>query len=302
MTVHVVSVGIAVLDRIHRVPGLPCGSGKFFASGLQESGGGPAASGAVAIARLGGRASLWSRVGEDAEGAAIRRELVREGVDVSAVRSCATARSSTASICIDPDGERQIVTFSDPGMDRDPRFLPISLLAAADGVLADMRWPEGAALVLRTAARCGIPSVLDADSVPERDTVEPLLGLASHVVFSEPALRNATGIEDPEAALRALGRRLGGWLAVTLGAEGTISLDGNEARRWPAFAVGVVDTTGAGDTFHGALALALAERRPIAEALCFATAAAAIKCTRPGGRAGIPNRREVDRFLEENPQ
>jgi sulfofructose kinase len=301
MAARVICVGIAVLDRIFRVRNLPGGAGKFFASTLEEVGGGPAASGAVAVARLGGAASLWSRVGADAAGAVICDGLAREGVDVAAIRRYPGAWSSTASICIDARGERQIVTFADPALDPDPGFLPLHQLADAGAALADMRWPQGAAAVLRAAAARDIPGVLDADAVPDPDAAAPLLARASHVVFSEPGLIAATGIADPHAALRAVRARAPGWLAATLGARGAISLDADAVQDWPAFPVRAVDTLGAGDTFHGAFALALAERRPIAVAMRFAAAAAAIKCTRPGGRAGIPLRAEVDRFLEENP-
>jgi sulfofructose kinase len=105
--------------------------------------------------------------------------------------------------------------------------------------------------------------------------------------------------ETPDIA-EGLGRmreQTGAWLAVTCGGEGVYWLDDGQVRHLPAFEVEVVDTLAAGDVFHGALALALAERRPIEAALPFAAAAAAIKCTRFGGRDGIPNRAEVERLL-----
>jgi sulfofructose kinase len=286
-----------VLDRIFVVDRLPVGPGKYFAGEMREVGGGPAASAAVAVARLGGAASLHARVGADAAGEAIVAELAARGVDTAFVRRVEGRRSTVASILVEPGGERLIVTYADPGMPADPGWLPRERLAGAGALLVDGRWPEGAAAALGVAAERGLPSVLDADASPDPEAVRKLASLATHVVFSEAGLCQATGIAEPEAALGAARKLAPGWVAVTLGERGALSLEAVGMRRWPAFAVAAVDTVGAGDVFHGALALALAERRTLAEAMRFAAAAAALKCTRPGGRAGIPDRASVEAFL-----
>ena len=114
---------------------------------------------------------------------------------------------------------------------------------------------------------------------------------------SAQALRLMTGVEDLSAALQSLRATLSGWLAVTDGPRGVFYLDGNGVKHYPAFAVDAVDSLGAGDVFHGAFALALAEGMNEQRALRFASAAAAIKCTRFGGRDGCPTRVELDAFL-----
>jgi sulfofructose kinase len=124
-----------------------------------------------------------------------------------------------------------------------------------------------------------------------------LLELASHVVFGREGLAAMAETPDIAQGLGRMREQTGAWLAVTCGGEGVYWLDDGQVRHLPAFEVEVVDTLAAGDVFHGALALALAERRPIEAALPFAAAAAAIKCTRFGGRDGIPNRAEVERLL-----
>jgi sulfofructose kinase len=142
--------------------------------------------------------------------------------------------------------------------------------------------------------------VLDADLTVDPRAVE-LLAMAEHVVFSEAALARMSGQPDPAKALRwARGRVAGPYVGVTIGAKGYLWLEGESMRSMPAYPVDVIDTLGAGDVFHGAYALALAEGREVAEAARFANAAAAIKCTRASGRRGIPLRAEVDAWIDRH--
>lgn len=121
---------------------------------------------------------------------------------------------------------------------------------------------------------------------------------ASHVAFSQAALAATAETNDPVAGLLRMRAETSAWLAVTAGEEGAWWLDGDSVQHVPAFAVEVVDTVGAGDVFHGALALGLGEGQDEASAIRFAAAAAAVKCTKPGGRAGVPTRPEVEALLE----
>jgi sulfofructose kinase len=294
--VSVVCVGMAVMDYIFAVDELPRGGGKHFATGFSEIGGGPAATGAVAAARLGARAALWARVGADGVGERLISELAAHGVDTAHMRRIHGGRSSLAACMVDGRGERMIVAFADPGLDADASWLPLESLNECDAVLAHNRWPAGAAAVLKKARSLGIPSVLDADVAPERETGD-LVALASHVAFSQGALADLTGTDDIARGLMRAGEGSGGWVCVTTGGDGCHWLEDGTLHHLPAFAVDVVDTLGAGDVFHGALAVALGEGRTTAEAVRFASAAAALKCSRFGGRAGIPDRDEVTRFL-----
>ncbi|TQV70290.1 PfkB family carbohydrate kinase [Denitrobaculum tricleocarpae] len=297
----VICLGLAVWDQIFTLEHLPSGGGKNFAKSFTEVGGGPAATAAAAAARLGAETALWSRVGEDDVGRRILADLQSYGVDTANVRRFPNRNSGLAVVLIDAAGERMIVTPGDPGLDGDPAWLPLEQVAAADVVLADLRWPQGAKSLLAAARQSGTTSVLDADLTSEPEAIAPLVEAASHVVFSAPALRAFTGQEDARAGLAAARSKTQGIVAVTAGAEGCFWIDGEgNSGHQPAFPVTVVDTLGAGDVFHGAFALALGERQPLAEAMRFATAAAALKCTRPGGRAGTPSRAELEKFLQEN--
>ncbi len=298
---NVICLGLAVWDQIFTLDQLPSGGGKNFATSFTEVGGGPAATAAAAAARLGADTALWSRIGGDDVGRRILDDLQSYGVDTATVRRFTDKNSGLAVVLLDSAGERMIVTPGDPGLDNDPAWLPLEQVAEADAVLADLRWPQGAESLLAAARQSGTASVLDADLTSEPEAIAPLVEAASHVVFSAPALRAFTGQEDARAGLAAVRARTQGVVAVTAGAEGCFWIDDDDiSGHQPAFPIEVVDTLGAGDVFHGAFALALGERQPLAQAMRFATAAAALKCTRPGGRTGTPNRAELEKFLQEN--
>jgi sulfofructose kinase len=290
----VVAVGLAVMDKIFTVDGMPASPIKVFASSYAEIGGGPAATGSVAVARLGGAVDLWTRVGDDDIGRRLVRELRDWGV-TPVVRPQKGVASNVSGVIVDRHGERMIISFTDPGLDPDPSWLPLDELCA-DAVLADVRWPEGSLLTLRRAQKLGIPTILDADLAPA-DVLDALLPHADFAIFSEPAIARYAATADRTHALAHCRGKCGGVVGVTLGAEGFLWLDGDRLIRNEGFQVPVVDTLGAGDVFHGAFALAVAEGRPTADAAAFANAASALKCTRPGGRAGIPARPEVEALL-----
>jgi len=172
----------------------------------------------------------------------------------------------------------------------------------ADAVVVDCRWPAGAVRALSAARRRGVPAVVDVDRPidddPDTETGE-VIDTATHLVYSRDALIGTTHEAQLDAALAAAHRRCAAWIAVTDGANGVSWLDGDEVRHEPAIRVRAVDTLGAGDVFHGAFALALAEGRPERDAVRFAAAAAAAKCARVGGRAGIPDRSEVEALLAD---
>ena len=295
---RVVCVGLAVVDYAFGLPEIPVTHGKHFAERLEIVGGGPAANAAVTVVSLGGVASFVGRVGDDVIAREILNGLYTMGVDTSSVVGVAGATSPVSAVIIDRDAERMIVNHRDDRLYvRPPDEVPAAV-AGADAVLVDMRWPMGAAVALGEARAAGVPGVVDFDSHRATD-VTPILDRASHVIFSAAALEGLAGTADPAAGLRAVARRSEAWLAVTLGADGVLWLEGDEPRHLPAFEVDALDTLGAGDVFHGAFALAVGEGQAIERALTISAAAAAIKCTRFGGRAGIPSRRDVEAFLSE---
>lgn len=200
-----------------------------------------------------------------------------------------------------------IVNFRGTGLATGTEWLALEQLAQADAVHADVRWVEGAHALYTRARALGIPTILDGE-IADRSCFSMLLPLVDHAIFSETGLRSFHGDTDPDDDMhrimalqraRDFGCRVA---AVTRGPQGTFWLDDNGAHRQPAFPVKVVDTTGAGDVFHGAYALAIGEGREIAYAMRFASAVAALKCTLKGSRAGIPTRAEADALLEQQPR
>jgi sugar/nucleoside kinase (ribokinase family) len=175
---------------------------------------------------------------------------------------------------------------------------PAALVANADAVIADNRFPEFVREVCSAALARGIPTVLDADE-PRRDS-NVLLTLVSHVIFSAEGLRATAGTDHLGRALLDISKQTTAFVAVTDGANDVLWLDDGELRQIPAFKVDVVDTLGAGDTFHGAFTLMLAEGMSERPAMRFSAAAAALKCTRYGGILGAPTRQEVEAFLAQN--
>jgi sulfofructose kinase len=181
-----------------------------------------------------------------------------------------------------------------------PEFLKRTKVHSAAAVLADVRWPAGARAMLDRANALGIPTVLDAE-MGDEDALRTLVPLARHVIFSEPGFAQWAGFDCDSAPARERLRELcaaGATLAaVTRGERGVVYAIREGSGAQSAFPIVAVETLGAGDVFHGAYALAIAEGIPIRDALRFASAAAAIKCTRGGGRAGMPSRQEVEALL-----
>lgn len=294
---RVICIGHAALDRIYRIEAFPPEPTKVRALEHVEAGGGMAANAAVAIARLCGRAELWSRTGDDSAGSTIRAGLKADKVDVRYVQSFEGARSSTSAIIVDDRGERLIVGQRDAGMPSGTSWLPLERIAGADVVLGDVRWLEGVRAAFQRARADGVPTVLDGD-LGAREALAGILKLTDYAIFSAPALREfAPGETDAERlqGVLALGPKHAG---VTLGPRGYAWRERSGAEGTaPAFSVSVADTTGAGDAFHGAFALMLAEGKPAEECARVATAVAALKCTRLGARAGLPTRSEVEALL-----
>lgn len=294
---RLIMVGHAALDRVYRIEAFPPEPTKVRAIEAIEVGGGMAANAAVAAARLGGRVELWSRVGDDNAALTIKAGLKAERVDIRYVESFEDARSSTSAIIVDDRGERLIVGMRDTAIPSSTSWLPLERISEADAVLADLRWLEATRVVLEHARKAGVVTVLDAD-LGAREALPEILELADYAIFSAPALREFAkdGCDDERLdQVLARGPRHAG---VTLGRDGY---------RWreakggggavPGFAIDPVDTTGAGDAFHGAFTLMLAEGRAVADGARRAAAAAAMKCTRLGSRAGLPSRAELDEFL-----
>src|ERR1700694_1425631 len=157
---RLVCIGHSAIDTIYRVAAIPSTPTKILASAYAEAGGGMAANASVAAARLGGIVHYWGRVGADALGERIVSLLEAEGVQTAAVRRIEGARSPCTAVLVDDRGERLMCTYNDPALDADATWLPVDSLVDVDAVLADVRWPSGAARALAAARAAGVPTAL----------------------------------------------------------------------------------------------------------------------------------------------
>ena len=291
MMASVYAIGMAVMDFVFDVDVFPDVAQKYRASDARVIGGGCASNAAYAVARLGGDARLGARIGDDLLGDLIVADLESTGVDMTGCDRSGGGRSSYSSVLVDRSGERQIVNFRGANLTEDTNWIG----GSADAVLVDNRWAAGAKAGLALAAALGVPGIVDAESPVDADVI----ALASHIAFSRNGLADFAGTEDISAGLSAAHQTFGCRVIVTDGGNGAYLWQDGVVRHIPGFAVDVRDTLAAGDIWHGAFALGLAEGTDVANAMLFANATAALKCREFGDRAGCPDRSTVEAFIKE---
>lgn len=286
--IDVLCVGHAAYDLTFAVPHHPAPDEKAFASDFVGCGGGPAANAAVTVTRLGGISAFAGYLGQDMYGDLHLAELQDEGIDTTfVVRGIRPTPLST--IWAKPDGLRALVNYR--GEPEPLRASSVEFRTIQPRVILFDGWePDLSIAIAQWAAQMNIPTVLDAGSV-HRGT-EILASQVDYLVASEKFGRQFTGTEDAKTAVTKLSQ-VAKTAVITLGAKGLVWQIGTESGSLPAYAVDAVDTTGAGDTFHGAFAYALAQKFKWLELLRYASAAAALCCTKHGARLGIPTAEEV---------
>jgi sulfofructose kinase len=290
--VDVLCAGHAAYDVTFVVDHHPGADEKCSAGGQSMAGGGPAANAAVTVARLGGTSAFCGYLGRDVFGDLHFQELVNEGVLTDwIVRG--PHPTPLSMILVKPDGKRAVVNFKGETPPLESSQVDFSAIAPRS-ILMDGHEPEISLVLAREARSRGIPTVLDAGSL--HSGTERLAGLVDHLIASARFAREFTSERDMCRALRSL-RHAAPLAAITLGEDGLIWSHGGREQSWPALPVEVVDTTGAGDVFHGAFALEIARGRAIESALLTARAAAALSCTRLGARPSIPDRAALEGLL-----
>lgn len=290
---RILVAGVAVLDFVYQVDELPRTAEKYRAQDMEIVGGGCAANAAVAIQRLGGQTELIARMADDQIGRLVQEDLKAEGVDLARLEVAENGRSSCSSIYVDAAGERQIMNFRGEALAQTPAAI---LKSDATAVLADTRWTEAAEAAFAFGRKAGLPCVLDGEAPMDADIAQE----ATHAVFSEQGIVAFTGEKTPQQALVSASESLPGWVAVTMGANGVAWIENNSIQHVVGFRVDVVDTLGAGDVWHGAFTLRLAEGASEHDATVFANATSALKCMRFGGRKATPTRTAVEQFLKDN--
>ena len=294
----VTGVGYTAIDYLGIIPHFPEENLKLELVTLEVQGGGPAATATVTAARLGLSTAFIGKVGGDDRGAMMLMKLNGEGVDVSSSVLEKDGLSQFAFIMVDAEtGRRTILWTRGTLAPLMPDELDMEKVVSCRGLLVDTLEPAAAAAAAKEAAAAGAKVVIDAGTL--REGVREILPYCHYIVASETFAGQISEGRGERVALEEMMKYGPEAVVVTLGERGCIALSDGEFIEERGFEVDAVDTTGAGDVFHGAFLYAVLREWDIRRCCIFANAVAAMKCRRLGGRAGIPTLEEALEFLGE---
>ncbi|MGA0587854.1 ribokinase [Dyella sp. KRB-257] len=292
--VRIVVVGSINMDLVTVAPRFPGAGETLLGERFLTVPGGKGANQSVAAARLGAEVALVGAVGNDAFGAGLLRGLAHEGIDLAHVATLDDSGSGTASITV-AEGDNRIIVVPAANARVTPARVEAAraCIARADAVLVQMEIPrESVEATVRLGHRLDVPVILNP--APAQPLPREWLALASYLTPNQHEL--ATVLDgDADDDFRALMERAPCPVVLTRGGEGAWYRVHGQAQHQPGFPVSVVDTTGAGDTFNGALAVYLHEG--LEQAVRKACAAAALSVTRLGAQGGMPTSHELGAFL-----
>ncbi|MBI3414825.1 MAG: permease [Verrucomicrobia bacterium] len=295
----ILGLGVTAVDELLFVSDFPSADAKRRVLRRERHCGGLTSTALVAASRLGAKCAYAGVLGEDEGSAFVRERLRAEGVDVTHAVWRTGARPVRSTIVIGEDHKTRNIFFDISGVvGADARKPSEKLIRSARVLFVDMYGLDGMIRAAKIARAAGIPVVGDFErsDVPR---FRELFDLVDHLIVPADFACKFTGARTPAEAVTRLWNKRRKVVVVTSGERGCYFVEAarTKATHLPAFKVEVVDTTGCGDVFHGAYAAALARGVELEERLRFAAAAAALKATRPGGQAGIPNRSQVEGFL-----
>jgi ribokinase len=304
---HVVGIGQCSLDYLFIVESFPVPDTKNEVSAWTMSGGGPVATALASLSRLGVTCSFFGIIGDDESGIKIRESLEHEKIKTDGLIERPQSHSQTAFIAVEKkSGSRTIFWKRPSGSPLIPPEMPGDFLKNADFLLLDGLMAEVSVYAAKKARAQDIPVMLDAGR--EREGMRELISFSDYVVASEEFGKDILGQKNrsvhsesfrPEDALQKIRSFGAQTCTLTLGDRGSVTLSGSSNFHVPAFKADIVDTTGAGDVFHGGYIYGLLQSWDLRDVVKFAAAFAALKCRKLGGRAGIPGLEEVKTFLEE---
>jgi sulfofructose kinase len=293
--IDVLCAGHAAYDLIFCVDHHPAADEKSFASSLVSGGGGPACSASVAAARLGCKAAFAGYLGKDFHGEKQFRQLNEEGVITDYIVR-GDSPTPLSVILVKSDGARSVINYKG-----DTRILNRDSIdfggCRPEVILFDGHEPLLSEKLLGIAQKQSIPTVLDAGSV--HPGTRALIRKVDYVVASQRFAADYTGESREEPALKKLGAECS-CVVITLGKKGLVWKKAGETGHLPAFPVNAVDTTGAGDAFHGAFAAGLVMGKEWNDLHTFASAAGALCCTGYGGSLSMPRLQEVNEFMQRH--
>ncbi|MDE3165146.1 MAG: ribokinase [Acidobacteriota bacterium] len=289
----VVGVGLNATDTLLIVPHFPAYAGKVPFAEEMLSPGGQVASAMVACAQLGLRTKYVGAVGDDERGRVQIDSLQGTGINLDHVFVREGCPNQSAYIVIDRStGERTVFWRRDDCLKVRPEEIGEEMITCARLLHIDGHDTPAVARAAEIARRHGIPVTIDVDTIYHG--FERVLPNVDYLVASSEFPAAWTGESDPFKALEAIQSEYGMRVAaMTLGAHGALALEQGRFHYAPAYVVNCLDTTGAGDVFHGAFCYAVLEGMPTAAALDFSNAMAALNCTALGARGGIRGVAEI---------
>jgi ribokinase len=300
----IVVVGSSNTDMIIKVPWLPKPGetilgGKFFTAA-----GGKGANQAVGAARAGGDVIFLARIGDDMFGQQAKEGFIKDDINVEYVLTDESEPSGVALILVAPDGENVIAVAGGANSNLSPADVQkqSDVISSADILLGQLETPlETIHKAVSIASDNGVKVILNP--APAQELSDDLLGKISILTPNESEAQLLTGIkvDSAEDAAKAADVLMGKGVEIvllTMGARGAYIATAEFKELIPGFKVKAVDATAAGDVFNGALAVAIAENKPIREAVSFANAAAALSVTKLGAQPSAPTKEEIDKFLK----
>lgn len=295
----ITGIGYCGMDYLCRVPYIPLDDKVELSESLIQ-GGGPCATAMVTAARLGAKAAFCGAVGDDERGGLILKGLADERVDTRGVKVRRDIESPAAFCWIEQlTGKRSIAWTRGGAKPLSPREIDRDLICQSDVLHFDGHQTKAALAAAKLARQNGVAVSIDAGTLVA--DINELLARCDIIIASEKFAARYTGETSPQKALKRLFAGPCRFAAVTLGKKGSVGFDGKTLIKCPPMDVTVVDTTGAGDVYHGAFAYAYATGRTWVECMRFATAVAALKCRAFGGRTAIPDLKTTERFLRKQP-
>jgi ribokinase len=298
MNMVVAGIGQCSLDTCAVVKRYPQVDTKEEVLQWEEQGGGPVATALVTLARFRVATRFAGIVGDDDAGYKILQSLLAEHVDTTYLIEREGSTSQQAFIPVERGSGKRTIFWKNPsGAELLPDELDDEFFRGVKFLLLDGRMKEVSRAAAQKARELNIPVMLDAGSM--RDGMLELAKLCDYVVASEAFAQQLGWTGDGAAFAETVREHGWGTTTITFGERGSYTYHGFRSIHVPAFEVDVVDTTGAGDVFHGAYIAGILQGWDLENVLYFASGAAALKCTKIGGRAGIPDLMTLVRFLEQ---
>lgn len=309
MAARILVIGSINMDLVVRAPRFPVAGETLRGEGFKLVPGGKGSNQAVAASRLGGAVKMVGRVGADDFGPVLRKTLQDAGVNADEVKTATDAATGVAFIILDASGQNSIIIAQGSNLSVRPEDIRAlgPLFDQSDILLMQLEIPMetvveatkmAKARNVRVVLDAGPPTPLSNDLIKQIDVLSPNETEASALLGREV---HATA-EDAEAAAKELLARGAGSVVFKLGERGCLIVTKDQVTRLPSYIVEVVDTTGAGDAFTAALAVALGEGKDLKQASQFASAAGALACTKFGAQPSMPGREEAEKFLAHPPK